>query len=153
MEADVYWCVSKMIEAVTSNYTQGFDGLRQVYSKVEELLLRIDHELYDHFKKEKIDLFAISFRNISTMLLRLFTPNVGIRLFDTFLSYEGSYPELMLYLFIAIVEKFAKKLLACRFEDLMAFLQNLPTRKWTTTDLEMLIAEAYCYQKIFSDKQ
>jgi hypothetical protein len=76
-----------MIEAVTSNYTQGFDGLRQVYSKVEELLLRIDHELYDHFKKEKIDLFAISFRNISTMLLRLFTPSVGIRLFDTFLSY------------------------------------------------------------------
>lgn len=46
VEADVYWCVSKMIESVTSNYTQGFDGLRQAYSKVEELLLRIDQELY-----------------------------------------------------------------------------------------------------------
>lgn len=34
VEADVYWCVSKMIESVTSNYTQGFDGLRQAYSRV-----------------------------------------------------------------------------------------------------------------------
>jgi len=34
VEADVYWCVSKMIEAVTSNYTQGFDGLRHAYSRV-----------------------------------------------------------------------------------------------------------------------
>lgn len=35
----------------------------------------------------------------------------------------------------------------------MAFLQNLPTKQWSSGDLEMLIAEAYCYQKIFSDKQ
>jgi hypothetical protein len=69
------------------------------------------------------------------MLLRLFSPNVGIRLFDTYISYEGSYPELMVFLFIAIVEKFAKKLLTCRFEELMAFLQNLPTKKWTGSDL------------------
>jgi hypothetical protein len=76
-----------MIESVTNNYTQGFDGLRMAYSKVEELLYKIDQELYDHFKKEKIDLFALSFRNISTMMLRMFNPNVGIRLFDTYISY------------------------------------------------------------------
>lgn len=87
------------------------------------------------------------------MLLRLFGPNVGIRLFDTYISYEGNYPELMVFLFIAIVEKFAKKLLSSKFEDIMAFLQNLPTKKWTASDLQMLIAEAYCYQRIFSDKQ
>lgn len=87
IEADVYWCVSKMIESVTSNYTQGFDGLRIAYSKVEQLIYKIDQQLYEYFKKEKIDLFALSFRNISTMLLRLFSPNVGIRLFDTFISY------------------------------------------------------------------
>lgn len=87
------------------------------------------------------------------MLLRLFSPGVGIRLFDTYISYEGSYPQLMLFLFIAIVEKFAKKLLHCRFEELMALLQNLPTKQWTPADLDILIAEAYCYMRIFSEKQ
>jgi hypothetical protein len=35
----------------------------------------------------------------------------------------------------------------------MAFLQNLPTRRWDENDLEMVIAEAYCYQTIFAEKQ
>lgn len=45
IEADMYWCMSKLMESVTSNYTQGFDGLRQAYSKVEDFLYRIDSEL------------------------------------------------------------------------------------------------------------
>ncbi len=56
-------------------------------------------------------------------------------------------------LFIAIIEKFAHKLMGMRFEELMAFLQNLPTREWEVSDLEMAIAEAYCYQSIFADQQ
>jgi hypothetical protein len=69
------------------------------------------------------------------MLLRLFSPKVGIRLFDTYISYEGNYPELMVFLFIAIIEKFAKKLLSYKFEELMGFLQNLPTKNWVVGDL------------------
>lgn len=87
------------------------------------------------------------------MLLRLFSPNVGTRLFDTYLSNESSYPDLMVFLFIAIIEKFSKKMLTLKFEELMGFLQNLPTKNWRNSDLEMLIAEAYCYQKIFGEKQ
>jgi hypothetical protein len=87
------------------------------------------------------------------MLLRMFNANVGVRLFDTYIACEGGFPELMVFLFIAIVEKFAKKLLGMRFEDLMAFLQNLPTREWDESDIEMVIAEAYCYQTIFTEKK
>jgi len=41
----------------------------------------------------------------------------------------------MVFLFIAIIEKFAKKLLSYKFEELMGFLQNLPTKKWVIGDL------------------
>ena len=85
----MYWCMNKLMESVTSNYTHGFDGLKQAYSRMEDLLGRIDSELLEHFKKEKIDLFALSFRNISTMLLRMFSANVGVRLFDTYISCKG----------------------------------------------------------------
>lgn len=35
IEADIYWCMSKMLESVQSNYTQGFGGIHQAYSRVE----------------------------------------------------------------------------------------------------------------------
>ena len=34
IEADVYWCMSKMLESVQSNYTQGFGGIHQAYNRV-----------------------------------------------------------------------------------------------------------------------
>lgn len=87
IEADSYWCISKMLEYVVRNYTKGFGGQHEAYSQVQELLFKIDEELYTHLFKEKIDLFAFSFRCISTMMLRMFNPVVGIRLFDTYISY------------------------------------------------------------------
>jgi hypothetical protein len=45
----------------------------------------------------------------------MFNANMGVRLFDTYISCEGNFPELMVCLFIVIVEKYAKKLLNMRF--------------------------------------
>ena len=87
------------------------------------------------------------------MMLRAFSPNTGVRLFDTYIAYEGNFPDFMLFLLIAVIEKFAKQLLSMRFEELMTFLQNLPTKKWSPQHLDTIIAEAYTYQKIFSQKQ
>ena len=84
------------------------------------------------------------------MLLRMFSANVGVRLFDTYISCGSNFPELMVCMFIGIIEKFAKRLVEMRFEELMGFLQNLPTKTWDESDLEMAIAEAYCYQAIFA---
>lgn len=42
IEADIYWCMSKMLEYVIGNYTNGFSGLHQAYSNVEQLLYVID---------------------------------------------------------------------------------------------------------------
>ena len=107
--------MKKLMESVTSNYTQGFDGLRQSYEQMEGLLEKIDGELLEHFRREKIDLFAVTFRNISTMLLRMFSVNVGVRLFDTFIACERDFPDLMVCLFICVIEKYAKKLMGMRF--------------------------------------
>lgn len=35
VEADIYWCTSKMLEYVITNYTSGFGGLHEAYSKVQ----------------------------------------------------------------------------------------------------------------------
>ena len=69
------------------------------------------------------------------MLLRCFDPMVGIRLFDTFISYHDEYPTLIIFILIAILEKFAERMLKMRFEDLMGFMQQLPTKKWGEADL------------------
>jgi hypothetical protein len=64
------------------------------------------------------------------MLLRMFTPLVGVRLFDSYISYEEEYPSLMIFLLIAVIEKFGKTILSLKGDNLMTFMQKLPTKEW-----------------------
>lgn len=35
------------------------------------------------------------------------------------------------------------------FQEIMMFLQALPTRDWTEKDIELLLSEAYIWQSLF----
>jgi len=37
------------------------------------------------------------------------------------------------------------------FQEIMMFLQALPTREWTEKDIELLLSEAYIWQTLFRD--
>jgi hypothetical protein len=79
----------------------------------------------------------------------LFKPTIRVRLLDTYISLQEEYPILMIYLLIAILQKFAGKIFQMRSDDLMNFIQNLPTQKWTESDLEDAISSALDLRKLY----
>lgn len=56
----------------------------------------------------------------------------------------------MIYLLIAILEKFANKILGLKSDELMTFMQKIPTKDWQSQDIDVIIAEAYVYKNIYS---
>lgn len=76
----------------------------------------------------------------------MFSPKVGIRLFDTYISCGDDYPNFTLYLLVAIMVKFSNNLQKLNFDDIMKFMQRPPTKEWTESDLDTIIAEAYAYR-------
>jgi hypothetical protein len=40
---------------------------------------------------------------------------------------------------------------ADRLQEIMMFLQALPTRDWTEKDIELLLSEAFIWQSLFQD--
>lgn len=49
----------------------------------------------------------------------------------------------------AFLVKWSDKLLKMDFQEIMMFLQSLPTRDWTEKDIELLLSEAYIWQSLF----
>lgn len=39
------------------------------------------------------------------------------------------------------------------FQDLMIFLQNPPSSKWTLKDIDLLLSEAYMWKSLFQNAQ
>ena len=46
--------------------------------------------------------------------------------------------------------KWSDKLQHMDFQEIMMFLQSLPTKDWTEKDIELLLSEAFIWKSLFS---
>lgn len=49
--------------------------------------------------------------------------------------------------------KWSDRLLHMDFQEIMMFLQSLPTKEWTEKDIELLLSEAFIWQSLFKGSQ
>jgi len=62
---------------------------------------------------------------------------------------EQGFSEFHLYVCAAFLVKWSDKLRKMDFQEIMMFLQALPTRDWTEKDIELLLSEAFIWQSLF----
>lgn len=78
--------------------------------------------------------------------------NCAIRIWDTYLA-EGpqGFSDFHVYVCAAFLMKWAAELKHKDFQDLMIFLQALPTASWTEKDIELVLSAAFMYQSLYKD--
>jgi hypothetical protein len=151
LEADTYWCLSKILDGVLDNYTSSQIGTQKSLLRIKEITKKIDAELYNHFESMEIDFTFFSLRWIFCLLVREFPLKVGMRLFDTYISDEQGFSVLHIYVCAALILKWSVKLKKMNFSEVMMFLQSMPTKDWSEKDIEMIIAEGYVFMTLYED--
>ena len=51
VEADCFWCLSKLLDGIQDNYTQGQPGIQRQIVKLKELINRIDGIFFNFIKR------------------------------------------------------------------------------------------------------
>lgn len=149
IEADVYHCLCKILEGIQDNYTNAQPGTHRSVNKIRELLKRIDNELLEHLESNDINLMQIVIRWVFCLLVREFSLKLGMRLFDTYISDEDGFTTLHVYVCLVLLLKWSAKIKKMQFNEMMLFLQSLPTKDWGEDDLTMIVGEAYVYKSMF----
>lgn len=124
-------------------YTSGQPGIQRCLFQLEELVARVDSGLAAHFKEEGISYFQFAFRWINCMLIRELPFLVAIRLWDTYLAEGMRFSEFLPYACAAFLLNWSKELQKMDFQDMLLFLQRLPTQAWTNKDLEVILSHAH----------
>jgi len=151
VEADSFWCLTNLLDGIQDSYTYNQPGIHRQVQKLEEFIKRVDLKLYNHFKKEDVQFIQFAFRWMNCLLMRELKLEHTIRMWDTYQSEPEGFSEFHLYVCAAFLVKWSKQLLKMEFQDIMIFLQNLPTSDWTEKDIEMLLSEAYMWKCLFHD--
>ncbi|KAK2147459.1 hypothetical protein LSH36_551g00022 [Paralvinella palmiformis] len=129
LEADSFWCFSKLLDGIQDNYTFAQPGIQMRVQALYDLISRIDG-------KQSSLTQSLQF---SRMLITLQSETDGFAHFH-------------LYVCAAFLTKFSKDLQRQRdFQGLMLMLQNLPTHNWDKEEIELLVAEAFKLKYMFAD--
>jgi hypothetical protein len=134
-------------------YTSGQPGIQRCLFQLEELVGQVDADLAAHFKEEGISYFQFAFRWINCMLIREVPFSVAIRLWDTYLAEGMRFSEFLPYACAAFLLNWSKELQRMDFQDMLLFLQKLPTQGWTCKDLEVILSRAHMLRTSFDDAQ
>jgi len=152
VEADSYWCLSRLLDGIQDNYIHAQPGIHRQVDLLEKLVTKIDADLVKHMKSEGIEFMQFSFRWMNCLLMREIPMNCAIRIWDTYLA-EGpqGFSDFHVYVCAAFLMKWAAELKHKDFQDLMIFLQALPTASWTEKDIELVLSAAFMYQSLYKD--
>lgn len=152
IEADSFWCLSKLLDGIQDNYTFSQVGITRQLVRMRDVLQRIDPKLLNHLESHGVTLLQFAFRWMNCMLLREFPLYMIIRMWDTYLSEdENGFADFHIYVCAAFLGKWSDQLQTMDFQAIMLLLQNPPTSSWTLSDLEVLLSEAYVWKTIFQD--
>ncbi|KAG8532554.1 uncharacterized protein KY384_002431 [Bacidia gigantensis] len=149
VEADAFWCLTKLLDGIQDNYIFAQPGIVRQVNSLKDLTTRIDSGLAKHLENEGVEFMQFSFRWMNCLLMREVSVNSIIRMWDTYMAEEQGFSDFHLYVCAAFLVKWSDQLVKLEFQDIMMFLQSLPTTEWTEKDIELLLSEAYIWQSLF----
>ncbi|KAL2841200.1 rab-GTPase-TBC domain-containing protein [Aspergillus pseudodeflectus] len=153
VEADSFWCLTKLLDGIQDNYIYAQPGIHRQVRALHDLTARIDSTLAKHLEKEGVEFMQFSFRWMNCLLMREMSVQNTIRMWDTYMAEEQGFSRFHLYVCAAFLVKWTDQLVKMDFQEIMMFLQALPTRDWTEKDIELLLSEAYIWQSLFQDSR
>jgi hypothetical protein len=153
VEADSYWCFTKMMDRIQTNYTHNQPGLTIMIKKMEEIIKLVDIDLYKRLELFEVTFMQFSFRWMNCYLMREFPLKLIIRIWDTYFSEDDAFNSFHLYVCACLLLNFSEKIKKMtEFQEIMMFLQNLPMSSWTLEEIEVLLAKAYQIQTMYGLK-
>ncbi|KAJ8392029.1 hypothetical protein AAFF_G00083390 [Aldrovandia affinis] len=152
IEADSFWCMSKLLDGIQDNYTFAQPGIQRKVRALEELVSRIDESVHRHMQRYEVEYLQFAFRWMNNLLMRELPLRCTIRLWDTYQAEPEGFSHFHLYVCAAFLVQWRKEILEEKdFQGLMILLQNLPTMHWGNEEVSVLLAEAYRLKFAFAD--
>lgn len=152
VEADSYWCLTKLLDNIQDHYTFSQPGLQRMVLRLEDLVHRMDQELHHHFEEENLQYMQFAFRWMNCLLLRELPLRSMLRVWDTYLSEErGGFENFHVYVCTVLLKMFKEKLMNMQFQEVLMFLQELPTDGWGEDDVEPILSQAFILSTLFED--
>jgi len=85
VEADSFWCLSRLLDGIQDNYITAQPGIQRSVKRMAELVARIDAPLSEHLAAQGVEFMQFAFRWMNCLLMREISVKNTVRMWDTYL--------------------------------------------------------------------
>ena len=85
VEADSFWCLSRLLDGIQDNYITAQPGIQRSVKRMAELVARIDTPLSEHLAAQGVEFMQFAFRWMNCLLMREISVKNTVRMWDTYL--------------------------------------------------------------------
>ncbi|GJP73532.1 hypothetical protein CLOP_g4234 [Closterium sp. NIES-67] len=150
VEADSYWCLSKLLDGIQDHYTFAQPGIQRLVFRLKELVRRIDEPVSRHMEEHHLEFLQFAFRWFNCLLIREIPFSIVGRLWDTYLSEGDGFAEFLVYLCASFLLTWSEQLQQMDFQEMVLFLQHVPTKRWSEKELDMVLSRAFMWRVMFN---
>jgi hypothetical protein len=149
IEADRFWCFSKLLDGLQDLYTKDQPGLYKMLDSLAGVVNRVDPTLGKWIADEDIQYQEFAFRWMNC-LRREFSVVLVFRLWDMYLSNDSKIASTHVYICAALMAALSHRLSGVPHADFVMQIQSINPDVWSVDEMEMIIAQAYVYEKMFA---
>ena len=150
IEADCFWCFSKLLDGLQDLYTKDQPGLYKMLENLQNVVDRVNPELSKHIIDEDIQYQEFAFRWINCLLVREFSVSIIFRIWDNYLSHHNRIATTHVYVCAALMESMSYKLTPLNHAEFVILMQGIDPDGWKPEEIEEILAQAYVYERMFS---
>ncbi|OHT03930.1 TBC domain containing protein [Tritrichomonas foetus] len=153
VEADCFWCFSKLLDGLQDLYTKDQPGLYKMLEHLHQVLLKVDPVLAKWIDDEDIQYQEFAFRWMNCLLVREFSPQVLFRLWDTYLGNHTKIAQTHVFVCAAFLNLLHQRLVGKPHSEFVMEIQMIEPNTWQMTDMEVILAQEYVYEKTYCQSQ
>ncbi|KAJ3303837.1 GTPase-activating protein [Kappamyces sp. JEL0829] len=119
IEADCYWCLTKLLDGIQDNYIHKQPGITRQVGRLKELVSRVDAPLAAHLQTQGVEFIQFAFRWMNCLLMRELSLKITIRMWDSYQS-DGpdGFSEFHLYVCAAFLIKWSAQIKKMEFSQI-----------------------------------
>ncbi|KAL8130417.1 hypothetical protein V2J09_019572 [Rumex salicifolius] len=142
--------INDLVTPFLDHYTFAQPGIQRLVFKLKELVRRIDEPVSRHMEEHGLEFLQFAFRWFNCLLIREIPFNLVTRLWDTYLAEGDALPDFLVYIAASFLLTWSDKLQKLDFQEMVMFLQHLPTHNWTDQELEIVLSRAFMWHAMFN---
>lgn len=150
-ESSAFYTFCKFIDAVQSNFIDGQPGIYQGFGEVERTLRVADKDIWKKLDDTRVGTQMYAFRWLSCFFIREFSLENAYLIFDSLFAY-GDPNRFTVFFSTSVLIFHREAILKGNFEEIVLFLQTLPSVHMDALDMEMLFRLTTFIEKYVEDK-